>query len=291
MPNANSSNIRTLVQARHWIGTITESNWTPCLAPGTIYCKGQLELGAGGFRHWQLVVSFATKKTLRQCKQSFPDANGHWEPTRSNAADTYVWKEATRLGEQFEFGSKQLKRNSRLDWDEIRTRAIAGDFASIPGDVYVRYYGNLKAIRADNIQPIALERKCNVFWGPTSTGKSHRAWMESGHEAYSKDPRTKFWCGYSDQPHVVIDEFRGAIDVAHLLRWIDKYPVRVEVKGSSRPLMATSFWITSNLNPLDWYPDLDKDTTEALMRRLTITNITIRIYRLGSVPHATLKFF
>jgi len=61
------------------------------------------------------------------------------------------------------------------------------------------------------------------------------------------------------------------IDVAHLLRWTDRYPVRVEIKGSSRPLNATKIWITSNLDPRSWYPDLDYATTEALLRRLTIT--------------------
>lgn len=31
-----------------------------------------------------------------------------------------------------------------------------------------------------------------------------------------------------------------------------------------------TMWITSNLNPEYWYPDLDNDTREALIRRLNI---------------------
>lgn len=124
------------------------------------------------------------------------------------------------------------------------------------------------------MQPAPLERTCRVLWGATGTGKSHRAWDEAGYDAYSKDPRTKFWCGYTDQRHVVIDEFRGAIDVAHLLRWLDKYPVRVETKGSTRPLLATTFWITSNLSPMDWYPDIDALTLEALIRRMEVIHVT-----------------
>jgi hypothetical protein len=38
------------------------------------------------------------------------------------------------------------------------------------------------------------------------------------------------------------------------------------------PLCARRIWITSNLDPQDWYPDLDPDTKAALMRRLTITH-------------------
>lgn len=109
-----------------------------------------------------------------------------------------------------------------------------------------------------------------MYWGPTGTGKSRRAWESGGDGAYAKCPRSKFWDGYQAQETVIIDEFRGGIDVAHLLRWFDRYPCRVEIKGSSRPLMAKTIWITSNLHPHDWYPDLDVATTLALMRRLTV---------------------
>jgi len=115
-----------------------------------------------------------------------------------------------------------------------------------------------------------MVRTCWVYWGRTGTGKSRRAWDEAGLDAYAKDPRTKFWCGYFGQEHVVLDEFRGGIDVSHLLRWLDRYPVSVEIKGSSVPLAATTFWITSNLDPRVWYPELDEETLNAFLRRLNI---------------------
>lgn len=115
-----------------------------------------------------------------------------------------------------------------------------------------------------------MERTCHVYWGATGTGKSRRAWELAGMDAYSKDPRSKFWCGYFGQDKVVIDEFRGGIDVSHLLRWLDRYPVSVEIKGSSVPLAAREYYITSNLNPRQWYPDIDEETLNALLRRLNI---------------------
>lgn len=149
--------------------------------------------------------------------------------------------------------------------------AKAGRLDNIPGDILVRCYSNLRRIAADNMEPCAIERTINVFWGKTGTGKSRRAWDEAGLQAFPKDPRTKFWDGYHGQPHVVIDEFRGGIDISHILRWLDRYPVIIEIKGSSTVLKATTIWITSNLNPIYWYPDLDNETREALLRRLTIT--------------------
>jgi len=89
-------------------------------------------------------------------------------------------------------------------------------------------------------------------------------------DAYSKDPRSKFWCGYIGQRNIVIDEFRGGIDLSHMLRWLDRYPVRVEIKGSSRPLLAEKIWITSNLSPDEWYPESDSESVRALRRRLTV---------------------
>jgi len=147
-----------------------------------------------------------------------------------------------------------------------------GELSQIPSDVFVRYYSGLVKIAADASRPVSMVRECYVFWGSTGTGKSRRAWDEAGQDAYSKDPRTKWWCGYRNQANVVIDEFRGVVDVSHLLRWFDRYPVSVETKGSSRPLVANKFWITSNLDPRLWYPDLDAETQCALLRRLNITH-------------------
>jgi len=76
------------------------------------------------------------------------------------------------------------------------------------------------------------------------------------------------------QENVVLDEFRGGIDISHLLRWFDRYPVIVEVKGSSVVLKATKIWITSNISPDDWYPELDAETKAALRRRLTVTHFS-----------------
>jgi len=138
--------------------------------------------------------------------------------------------------------------------------------------VLFHHYKTVKAITTDHLAPEAIVRTVNVFWGETGTGKSRRAWVEAGIDAYPKNARTKFWCGYRGQANVVIDEFRGDIDIANMLVWCDRYPVIVEVKGSAVCLKATTIWITSNKSPRDWYPNLDPETTAALMRRLNVTH-------------------
>lgn len=229
-----------------------------------------------GYLHWQILVVFKRKLRLGGVKAIF-GRTCHAEPSRSEAATEYVWKEHTRISNtQFELGKKPFRRSESTDWDAIKRDAKRGRLDDIPGDIFVRNYGNLKKIAVDHCEPVAIERSVKVYWGPTGVGKSHRAWAEAGIDAYPKDPRSKYWDGYRDQRHVVIDEFRGDIDIAHVLRWFDKYPVIVEVKGSSVVFKAERIWITSNLDPESWYPTLDPLTRDALLRRLEIVNVTER---------------
>lgn len=239
-----------------------------------VWIKGQLERGEGGFEHFQFIVAFSKKVTATRVHGLFDGA--HVEFSRSEAANTYVHKDDTAVdGTRFEHGSRARKRNSSTDWDLVKSDAIAGNFGNIPSDLLIRYYSSLRRLHYDNLAPIGIERSCRVFWGPTGTGKSKLAWEEGGIHSYVKDPRTKWWCGYKSQEHVIIDEFRGIVDIAHLLRWLDRYPVNVETKGGAMPLAASKFWITSNLHPKDWYPDLDTATYAALERRIEIVHFPI----------------
>lgn len=252
--------------------TIPRAEWSPPiqLEPAFSWIKGQAEIGEGGFEHWQVIVAFKEKKSLVGCKACFTSQT-HCELSRSEAAGEYVWKDETAVaGTRFEFGAKPFRRASRTDWEDVWVLAVQGDFAAIPASVRVQSYGNLLRIRSDHARPLAMERECVVYWGPTNLGKSRRAWDEAGLASYPKDPRTKFWDGYQGEENVVIDEFRGAIDCAHLLRWLDRYPARVEVKGSARNLCAKKYWITSNLDPKVWWPELDDATFQAFRRRVTV---------------------
>ena len=258
-------------QAVYWICTIPRDAWEPCQPEGCSYIVGQPERGEEtGYLHWQVLAAFTNKRSRRQVKDAFGVEGMHCEPTRSAAAREYVLKEETRDGEQFEFGELSIRRNFATDWDCVKRLAKAGQLDMVPSDIYIRYYRTLRAIASDHQTVTGIEKSVVVYYGPTGTGKSRRAWLEAGDTAYPKDPRSKFWCGYAGGTNIIIDEFRGGIDVSHMLRWLDRYPVRVEIKGSSVPLMAEKIWITSNLHPLMWYPDLDSQTQDALMRRLTI---------------------
>lgn len=262
-------------QGRYWLLTIRESDFEPHLPNGVVWIKGQLEEGEGGFVHWQVVCCFGKKVRFGTVKEVF-GSTAHIELSRSAAANEYVHKDETAIDDtRFELGELPFKRNDATDWARIKEQAQAGRLNDIDADIYVRNYSSLKRIALDNMAPQPGERSVTVFWGPTGTGKSHRAWLEAGFDAYPKPPTTKWWDGYQPEKHdhVVIDEFDGQVGITHLLRWFDKYPCVVEQKGGGCCLIAKRIWITSNIAPEDWYPEGKPAQVAALMRRLTVIKL------------------
>lgn len=264
------------IKGRFWIATLPIAHYPnqPTLSDGIMWMRGQREQGAGGLEHWQFCIAFnSCDTTLAQAKSYFVPQI-HLEKTRSVAAHDYVWKDETAVpGTRFEVGQLPLRRNNKRDWDTILANAKNGEFDEIPSDVYVQHYSKIRRIAVDN--SINIWRgpiTANIYWGQSGTGKSRRAWFEGGHDAYIKDPCTKWWDGYKGQETVIIDEFTGLIKIEHVLRWLDRYPCNVEIKGATVPLRATKFFLTSNKDPNDWFPEASQDQVAALRRRCNITH-------------------
>nr|WAE42692.1 MAG: replication associated protein [Cressdnaviricota sp.] len=261
-------------QGRYWLLTIPHNEFTPFVPLDVDYILGQLERGAEtDYLHWQILVIFGKKRTLQQVKATFGQSC-HAELSRSEAANKYVQKTETRVdGTQFELGQRPFNRSSSEDWNRVWDAAKEGRVLDIPADIRIRSYSTIRKIEKDYAVATAIEKQVFVYWGPTGTGKSRRAWDEAGLDAYPKDPNTKFWDSYQGQQHVVIDEFRGIISISSMLRWLDRYPVLVENKGGGCVLKARKIWITSNLDPVYWYKDIDDATNNALLRRLIINEM------------------
>lgn len=92
-------------QGRYWLLTIPEGDYVPSgdLPQGVRYVKGQLEQGEGGFLHYQVLAAFIRQVRTRTVRDAF-GGRAHCELSRSSAANDYVWKEESRVGEPFEFG-------------------------------------------------------------------------------------------------------------------------------------------------------------------------------------------
>lgn len=116
-----------------------------------VYTCGQLEKGEQGTPHIQFFMNF--KEPIRCAAIKKVDSKLHIEVVKvNNGAHTYCMKEETRLEGPYEFGTKPVQRNSKTDWEEVKTKAIAGDLESIPADIYIKHYRTLKEIKKDHMQ-------------------------------------------------------------------------------------------------------------------------------------------
>lgn len=122
------------------------------------------------------------------------------------------------------------------------------------------------------VTPRQWKSQVLVFWGATGTGKSKYA-NEIAPNAYWKTPDTKWFDGYRGQEDIIIDDFTAAtFSRDFMLRFLDRYPMKVECKGGHREMVAKRIIITSNFHPNEWWKEKDGDTTgnAALMRRIDV---------------------
>lgn len=81
--------------------------------------------------------------------------------------------------------------------------------------------------------------------------------------------------GYQGQHTLILDDFSGDYCAfRYLLRLLDKYKLKVEIKGGFAWAVWTTVVITSNIHPVGWYHDTD---TSPLQRRLTTGGSEIRL--------------
>lgn len=270
----------TSIQARWWILTIPEQCFVPSLPQGAVYIKGQLEQGASGYRHWQLVCHMQKKVRLGTLKKLFGQ-EAHCEPTRSDAAEDYVWKEDTSVaGTKFELGQACTKRNSKQFWESQWQLAKSGNLEEIEADVKIKYYSTLKKIAFDHsVPPEPLDAVCGVWiWGPPGVGKSHSAREWYG-KVFNKN-LNKWWDGYKGEDAVLLDD----VSVEHktwigyfLKIWADKYPFQAEVKGGTLNIRPKKLIVTSNY-PIDHLWGDQFALLEAIQRRFYVIKIEKPLY-------------
>lgn len=189
----------------------------------------------------------------------------------NNGADKYCMKEETRIEGPFEFGVRPIERNSKTDWELVRTMAKANQIEDIDAQIYVSHYGNLVKIAKDSMQFKDVPVTAEWFYGPSGAGKSRRARDLAGDSFYPK-LANKWWDGYTGQPTVILDDIGTDHKcLGHQLKlWSDRYCYPLEIKGGAIPKAFTHFIVTSQYS-IDEIWAMDQHTISALKRRFTVT--------------------
>lgn len=216
----------------------------------------------GGAAH-HLHVYLKTKNPVDIREPSFLDvgeAHGNYQGCRSNRA---VMKYVTKDGEYITNIDLEAVEEARQTKKAIGKRLMTGTSLSAmtqedPSLIfgYKRLKVDLLEFRLDTYQKKLRTVKAFWLWGPTGTGKSHRALAMMGETYYMKAGHNKWWDGYEGQKNVWIDELplEAAVwNMNYMKRWSDKYPCMVEVKNSTAYLEVELLVVTAQHSIRQFY--------------------------------------
>lgn len=272
---------------RNWCFTINNPDvdgptllQTLSSSPGFRFTVFQLESGSNGTPHYQGYAEFTSARRLSAMSTLLPRA--HLEVrrgTRQQAID-YCTKEETRLEGPWTAGTaSQETQGQRTDIDRGVTLIQEGGLKRLRDEdpsLYVRYSRGFEALaRGLVLPPRPCPPSVYLLYGPTGCGKTRQFYDTVDLDNSWRMPLTTgmWFDGYEGQPDVLIDDFVGAashITLAHTLQLLDRYPIRVAVKGSFVDWRPERIYITTNLHPRQWFKwESREEQFFALFRRFT----------------------
>lgn len=242
--------------------------------------------------HWQTYVSW------KQGNHKTMSATAKWFGATCSLAKGDVEHQLDYIRGPYEKDGKSKPFNP--DWKEFGTRPAQGarndltalvenvtsgetsvDSIVLENPVMYHQYGRT----LHKAEDLAMRKRfrtemttCDWLWGPTGVGKSHAAY-----DGFTPDTHYNWklndngWQdGYTQQPIVIVNEFRGQIKYGELLDMIDKWPSFTAPRRSREPMPFTSkhVIITSSMPPWEVYKNRnDIDRLDQLLRRIKVINM------------------
>lgn len=215
-----------------------------------------------GYMHLQGYVEFKQPMRQNAVKRLFGDT-AHLEVAKGSAEQNiaYCSKEETRLAGPWEEGVRVHAQGARTDLLDIKSRLDDGagmeDIAADYFSQFIRYYRGLEKYAQLKSKSRSNAPHVIVLWGSTGTGKSRWANERDANAFWfpgSGDAKQPWFDGYTGQRTAIIDDFRDSLfSLPMLLRILDRYPLRVPVKGAFVQWTPEEIILTTNQKPTSWY--------------------------------------
>lgn len=230
------------------------------------------ERGAEGTPHLQGYISFKSKRSLKSIKDATTNRM-HLEIMRGTPeqASDYCKKD----GDFEEHGTLPQGRGTRTDIQHLHKRLREGATLDVIREeafgLYLKYHKAIEKYAAAHQRARDWKTKVIVYHGNTGTGKTRSVWDFHKKEDIYCHTSERWFDGYTGQKIALFDDFNGSeFKLSYLLRLLDRYPMRVPIKGDYVQWAPEVIYITSNKNPTEWYTNAHDKHRAALMRRIDI---------------------
>lgn len=234
----------------------------------TFYCYGKEGLFATP--HLQGYAEFKGRHRLSWYAKLFN--NWHIEPRKGTAqqAKEYCEKE----GDFFQYGDISGSQGTRSDlvglYESLKSGATLRDISDGHFKQFLRYERAIRSYRLIHGDRRNWETEVFVLWGKTGTGKTRHVHDNEVDEDVYVHPGGPWFDGYDGHTVVLFDDFSGScFPIAYLLKLLDRYPFSVPVKGAFVSFTPRRIYITSNIDPDQWYCGAHTEHVNALRRRFT----------------------
>lgn len=270
-----------------------------------------------GALHWQMYFEFTKPVSFQYIQNDMRlvaahcqrlgvrDAQGYYHKEDREDARAYCMKDKTAVFPRVkgQIGEWTEEQGRRTDVEEIKYLIEKGTpLVQVLGGCFktaVRMMPGMKAYRAMMMQQQAQRFrnvKVRVYYGTTGTGKTLAAVEEALEQVGQnwdkvfvltlEQGRPAWWDGYNGGKVLIIDEYYNQLHVTQLLRYLDRIPLKLEVKGDNLWALWEEVWITSNRHPLEWVTPQGNpygpEHQAALMRRIsTLTKFLPNGHRLS----------
>lgn len=257
------------MQSRNWCFTLNNYTNDDIKSLKSLKCRYiclGFEKGEKGTPHIQGFIQFEQKIRLTNWKKINKKIHAEIMQGTIEQAINYCKKDGT-----FEERGDVIKERQRTDLREAKKKCATEGMRGITGkeeeynmqvirtcETFLKYHEEVR-----NFKPYV----CWIY-GESGAGKTKYVNEKVCHrDTYWKDS-TKWWDGYDRHEVVVIDDFRaGNMKLNELLKLIDRYPHRIEQKGTFRQILNKEFYFTSIKHPKDVY-NLPDEPVKQLLRRI-----------------------